>query len=650
MNISHIVCLPDLFSHTLARQHGMLDLIREPIRQGCQLDIAYPPTLRNKPTGLLPGFELTQFLALASERHTPWHLPQEAADYLLAYLPKSALVLSVEMPAWLTEACTARGIAFIDIRISPLRFASDLYVALRTSLPDLFQRLAAQALTREEIRLEASALAANVRMHQALLEEEGSFHFHDLDSSLIYISQSPVDASLQLPDGHILGCDDFADQLKQLCQGRRLFYKTAAPTADFSRVERAALTRISGQPPILCLQGNYQLLSSHADLELTGISAAPLQEAEWFDKTAHLLHLPAVPLTQQPDFSSQHFQQVRFKDFLSPAFWHRLLTPHLSAPTVATIPAMAHHHARETLDQWGDYSAVITWGRTLPQESFLRAGGLGLIQRIESLEASVAGQQSSGHRSLDSRKLVVLGNGPSLKGFDFHSLAGADTLGMNAAYRHWERIGWYPDHYVCLDDQLIETHAAAIYDLIVSGKVKTAFLIAKILSYYPDLRHRKNVFFLEGFHPAMKKKAHLYGIKVITSTPFSGPHLSEITTGAFALRYGAYLGYQDIAILGVDLKYVEIIPEAQHAGGVKLVITETPKHNPNYFFDDYQQAGDKYNIPNPGRNLHVDALKYVAMDRETQAWQMQIVNSNTESVLFDEAIFPFLPIEAFLAD
>ncbi len=39
---------------------------------------------------------------------------------------------------------------------------------------------------------------------------------------------------------------------------------------------------------------------------------------------------------------------------------------------------------------------------------------------------------------------IVMGNGPSLKGFDFTRLNGVTTLGMNAAYRYWDQIGWYP--------------------------------------------------------------------------------------------------------------------------------------------------------------------------------------------------------------
>ena len=82
-----------------------------------------------------------------------------------------------------------------------------------------------------------------------------------------------------------------------------------------------------------------------------------------------------------------------------------------------------------------------------------------------------------------NRTIFVLGNGPSLRGFDFHTLDGFDTLGMNAAYRHWDQIGWYPTYYCCLDDQLIQTHHLEILRLVNEGLVKGAFLHGSFLNF-----------------------------------------------------------------------------------------------------------------------------------------------------------------------
>ena len=250
-------------------------------------------------------------------------------------------------------------------------------------------------------------------------------------------------------------------------------------------------------------------------------------------------------------------------------------------------------------------------------------------------------------------KLMVFGNGPSLRGFDFGCLEDVDSLGMNAAYRHWERIGWYPTHYVCLDDQLIETHADAINDLIVTSKVSTAFLISKILDYHPELIEFPNVFYLESFNRTRQTRVAGRGIKFIASNPFRESDPSKVTTGAYAVRFGAHLGYKEIAIAGVDLRYVEVIPEARHGDGIKLVMASTPSTNPNYFFDDYQRAGDKFNIPNPAthsRNLHIAAFELLAADAGMFEWDAKIVNVNRKSVLFDKGIFEYVPVSSFLAD
>lgn len=249
-----------------------------------------------------------------------------------------------------------------------------------------------------------------------------------------------------------------------------------------------------------------------------------------------------------------------------------------------------------------------------------------------------------------NEKLVILGNGPSLKGFDFRKLDHVDTLGMNAAYRYWKKIDWYPTLYSCLDDQLIETHANAIYELIYSQKIKFAFLSAKILDYFPNLISLNNVFFLESFNRIRQKRVANKGVIYIDSIPFKESNPSMVTTGAYSVRFGAHLGYSQIAILGIDLRYVEIIPGAVSNGGIKLILTETPTSNPNYFFDEYQQAGDKYNIPNPdshGCNLHISAFESLVNDVVQFSWSTKIVNSNKQSVLYDKAILPYQNIKEF---
>ena len=249
------------------------------------------------------------------------------------------------------------------------------------------------------------------------------------------------------------------------------------------------------------------------------------------------------------------------------------------------------------------------------------------------------------------RKVVVIGNGPSLKAFDFSSLEGIDSIGMNAAYRYWDEINWYPTHYVCLDDQLIETHATEIYRLVTARLVKTAFLMERILDFHPDLFQHKNIVFLESFVRGKYRRTRRSNLPFIDSRFFLDSDSSKITTGAYAVRYAAYLKYDAITLLGIDLNYVELIPEAKKGEGISLKMTSTPKKNPNYFFDHYQQEGDRFNIPNPalhGVNLHVRSFDVLRYDMYRHKWRASVLNSNLASELFARGHFPYVDIEDFL--
>ena len=51
---------------------------------------------------------------------------------------------------------------------------------------------------------------------------------------------------------------------------------------------------------------------------------------------------------------------------------------------------------------------------------------------------------ANGYTEVDEDTFYVICNGPSLKGFDFNVLKGKPTIGMNAAYRMFEKINFWP--------------------------------------------------------------------------------------------------------------------------------------------------------------------------------------------------------------
>ncbi|MEJ7590777.1 MAG: hypothetical protein WKF77_04460 [Planctomycetaceae bacterium] len=249
-------------------------------------------------------------------------------------------------------------------------------------------------------------------------------------------------------------------------------------------------------------------------------------------------------------------------------------------------------------------------------------------------------------------KLIVIGNGPSLRHFNLHSLAGVTTLGMNAAYRHWDRIGWYPDIYCCLDDEMISTHWREIKRLVDNGLVKHAFLTGHFARLVPESINDDRYYFLDSFveHWHHNRGMSL-GIPFIGHPVFASTAPGKLTTGSYAVRYAAMCGYNHIALIGIDLRYVQQIPESRSLGGITLKMAETPSHNPNYFFDDYQQAGDTFQIPDPAAhngNLHLASFESLRNDMVEFKWNVEIVNTNLQSALHESGVFPYQSLEKFL--
>ena len=220
-------------------------------------------------------------------------------------------------------------------------------------------------------------------------------------------------------------------------------------------------------------------------------------------------------------------------------------------------------------------------------------------------------------------RAVVLGNGPSLQAVKLHELTDITTIGMNAAYRYWDRIDWYPTHYCCLDEELIATHRERIRQLVLEGLVETAFVTARLLEFYPELKADDRFFFIDSLfvdspppHP-WRDRGRALGLHAVAHPVFGTGAPDKMTTGAYAVRYAMYLGFRDVYLAGIDCRYIEVLDEAESAGGTALKMKSTPAANPNYFFPDYQRAGDRYNIPNPavhGGNLHLQALEAVRDD------------------------------------
>ncbi|MCC5972386.1 MAG: glycosyltransferase [Pararhodobacter sp.] len=235
----------------------------------------------------------------------------------------------------------------------------------------------------------------------------------------------------------------------------------------------------------------------------------------------------------------------------------------------------------------------------------------------------------SGLRFDFSRQQIcaILGNGPSLAEIDFSAFKQTDSIGMNAAYRYWHEIRWYPTLYSCLDTVVGMSHKEAILDLV---RHRRRYGIQQFLL-------RENLF------QWLEEQGATDGVVNFDLIRSGLPelHPEPVTTGSHSLAWAAAIGYERFIIAGVDCNYVEQVDGSRLAADNTVEIVEEDQ-NPNYFFAGYQKVGDRYNIPNPSKDLHIRSWRNVgaAMANDKAAL-------NVSSVSKVDA-FPKMPLDVAL--
>ena len=217
------------------------------------------------------------------------------------------------------------------------------------------------------------------------------------------------------------------------------------------------------------------------------------------------------------------------------------------------------------------------------------------------------------YKNYNTKTINILGNGKSLKNFDFSILDG-ETIGTCLAYRYWYKVNWFPDHYCCVDNVVVKKNVNDIKKLIIEKRCKTYLLSNSIKEVWEDIINYNNVYYIQDFK---SDKNNLFN------------QLSEYCTGSSATMYAYILGATKINLFGVDCNYIEFLPETKSLNDGTLKIIKTPTYNPNYFIDDYQREGDIYNIPN-GKTVHYPSWKII---NKLLNNKIEIINYNYTIIL-----------------
>ena len=204
----------------------------------------------------------------------------------------------------------------------------------------------------------------------------------------------------------------------------------------------------------------------------------------------------------------------------------------------------------------------------------------------------------------NDKKLFILGNGPSLKKImddpkKLDILRNNDTFGLNAAYRAYKKYNFYPTYFGCFDYIVNKSHKNNFEKIVLeNNNIKEFFFIG-------DNKNKQNLFSEE-----VKNNKRFTKLNFITRTPeekkrydilaYDFNHFTDmLTSGTNSVQVGILKGYKEIILLGCDCNYTEVINGAKVIDNKgKIIIEKNINKNPNYWFDEYQQKGDEFNIPN----------------------------------------------------
>jgi len=196
--------------------------------------------------------------------------------------------------------------------------------------------------------------------------------------------------------------------------------------------------------------------------------------------------------------------------------------------------------------------------------------------------------------------IIIIGSGPSMKPeyIDMIRASGLPSMGMNAQYRHYETIDWLPQYYCCFDVQVGENH-----------KEKLTSLDTHLCSYR-EVGGQTT----KGIPPDFKNQSYHY-----------------VTTGTCAVRWAMELGYKRIILTGIDCDYQDLTADKELVEGTwgTWKLKETPKENPNYWVEDYQQEGDVYNTPNYNPSKPYHPLAWLELAAQSHHYGVQLIQTGS---------------------
>lgn len=554
---------------------GLLDIIYAPLHIGLGLKspIFNPKNLLIN----LDGFNPTEFKNLIKNetslqedadiwRMTYHEMPLQASEYFFSFLHNKFLI-SAGTPPWLSKGLKAHDISFMDISLSPIEFPRDRLIAIYTNHEKIKQNIIKRSVSDEEIRLEASLLGANLRMHRKRFETELRLKF-DVTDSLIIDYQYPGSKELTLPTGETACLADFSKDILKIAAERKILLLRDTSREyenNFFAKERKKLETSLSRSIQYCPQNKYQLLASHDRFEFLSINAASHQEAFYFNKKSRSLRERSVDVIGIT--SSDHHHQFYLEDLISPSFWNEIFEIK-DEPKIHHIRNISRNYARDMMNQWGDFERVVNWERAQPAMAYLRSGGIVVNHRLSALNERIgklenALQNSTPLNSSESspiekikntklgQKAFIFGNSASILDLELNTLMKMDTFWCNNAYRMDElKIPFHPKYYFLSDVIGIHKAGNRILDLDFEVGFFSRVVKKEIDNQRPDFS-KKTITYPDNIIKFFENPTD--DIKINPSLYL----LDGGTTTFVMIQYAYWMGYKEVYLAGVDLDYTK---------------------------------------------------------------------------------------------
>lgn len=208
------------------------------------------------------------------------------------------------------------------------------------------------------------------------------------------------------------------------------------------------------------------------------------------------------------------------------------------------------------------------------------------------------------HNKHAGERCFVVGNGPSLNKTPLSLLNGETVFASNACFLLFDRIGWRPSYYSCVDTRVLCDRAADIDWMLSTHPEMTAFLPA-VIAPHDDSGNRFDT--RSAIPPAAgrfyfneKPNSEINPPESMFSLDIDRVVFQPYTVTITLLQLAAYMGFAEIYLIGCDTSYTvptTVESSGRQVDGIGVLLTSTADDDANHFDPTYFGQGRQWHHP-----------------------------------------------------